>query len=455
LEQNLDKRLKEYFRTAIETINQEQIDSDHVLSKKKKAKKTTELVIEETKEPEDEEEIKEKKQLRRKIVIESHLKMTKVSPTVSGFIACLERPIDKEEYLKIHEILDGVEHTVKELDEQAYIVLRPKVTSVVFTRGLVTKKNYWINSNGKTKRVSDLPALTEFKSGVVEYIVEFNNEEYYNILPEALGGNEWEEIEWEIKKEPFSNYSFSVMRSSIFRLVDEDRLEYLREIVVYNHPPSYDSNLTEDKFKEDHKSILQDLSDEQAKATYKSIKAKNFYLISGLPQSGKSTVLTSLLQIYRKTNLKVLVVSSKNNLLDELLLKAQEKDVSFVRVTNSPSQVHHMITETVRKSTGFKDSNELDEMLNNENIYASTCLGCQNALLGLIKPFDVCIVENAESISEAVVLGALVLCKKFIMAGNVSVKSDQVDTDRDNTLFTRLIDKHQNKMAHLSCTYIE
>jgi len=376
---------KAYFKKWIEYINAEQIQSDQVFIKKDRLQK--EQQVEETKEDEDE-ATKQMKKLKRKIVLESALKMTKVSPTVTGFIVSLERPINKEEYAKIEEI-EGIEHTVKELDEQAYVVLRPNVTSVVFTRGLVTKKNYWINAAEKKTRLSDLPALNEFEKATLQYIVEFKNEVYYNILPDALGTHKWEDLSWELQKEPFSNYSFSVMRTNIFQIVNNPKLENLKDVIVRDKKQKIDAAFDKLTFLKEYKQILEELSEEQVEAVTHSMAATNFHVIAGAPQTGKSTVLTALLQVLSKAGLKVLVVSSKNDMVDHLMLKLHDKKVSFVRITNSPSQVDPTITEKVKTASGFSDESELDEMLKKEHIYASTCLGCQNGILGLIRPFDV------------------------------------------------------------------
>jgi len=49
----------------------------------------------ESREEEKEEKKEEKPKFKRKIVLEDSLTMTKVSPTMTGFIASLERPLDK------------------------------------------------------------------------------------------------------------------------------------------------------------------------------------------------------------------------------------------------------------------------------------------------------------------------------------------------------------------------
>ena len=100
-------------------------------------------------------------------------------------------------------------------------------------------------------------------------------------------------------------------------------------------------------------------------------------------------------------------------------------------------------------------------MIENENIYATTCLDCQHWILGLFKRFDIWIIEDADWITEPVALCSLILCKKFIMIGNTKdviteydKKIDGFDEPSEN-LFQRLARKHKNDVSKLTCTDFE
>ena len=458
----LNESVREYFRTWIERINNEQIESDKsIVNRAKKLKEENKVIdIEEWKEPpQDEKTIKEQKELKRKIVLESNLKMTKVSPTVTGLIVSLERPIDKRLYAMIDEI-EGAEHQTKELDEQAYVFLKPNVTSVVFTRGLITKKNYWVTVQNRRSRKSDLPNLTDFDSAVLEYVIEFNNQAYYNILPEALGNREWSELKWEIQKEPFSNYSFSVMRNSIFQLWVDSKLSFLRNIIINKSKPTSDALFIKENFIKDNMKTLERLNEDQQNAVIRWFNSKDYHIVEGAPQTGKKMVMLALLEILRNTKLKVLVVAKNNNILDNLLIQANEMNISFIRITNTSSQVDPLISERIKTISSFKDYEELDDMLKNENIFAATCLGCQHGILGLLNPFDIWIVLDADIITEPVVLCSLILWKKFIMIGKskdepILVQKGSEDSNEKENLFSRLVKSHSKYISRLSWTYIE
>jgi hypothetical protein len=50
----------------------------------------------------------------------------------------------------------------------------------------------------------------------VEYIVEFASVMPNNICKEALGGKDPMELEWCLELEPFSMFSFNIMRNNVF-----------------------------------------------------------------------------------------------------------------------------------------------------------------------------------------------------------------------------------------------
>ena len=50
----------------------------------------------------------------------------------------------------------------------------------------------------------------------IEYLVEFSNLMPNNLSPTALGGTKPQDLVWTLELEPFSTFSYSVMRNNIF-----------------------------------------------------------------------------------------------------------------------------------------------------------------------------------------------------------------------------------------------
>jgi hypothetical protein len=51
-----------------------------------------------------------------------------------------------------------------------------------------------------------------------EYQVEFHNIMPSNLSQKALGGRDPYELDWVLELEPFSTFSFSIMRNNIFQI---------------------------------------------------------------------------------------------------------------------------------------------------------------------------------------------------------------------------------------------
>ena len=72
---------------------------------------------------------------------------------------------------------------------------------------------------------------------MIEYIVEFMHLMPSNLSSEALGGLQPKDLEWTLELEPFSTFSYSVMRNNIFQLcMDETHVE-MRKSIIYQVAP--------------------------------------------------------------------------------------------------------------------------------------------------------------------------------------------------------------------------
>ena len=67
--------------------------------------------------------------------------------------------------------------------------------------------------------------------------------------------------------------------------------------------------------------MLEGLNNEQQEAIVKSILAKPYHLVLGIPGSGKTHAIAVLLKILASMKQRVLVVSYTNSALDTILLR--------------------------------------------------------------------------------------------------------------------------------------
>ena len=281
------------------------------------------------------------------------------------FAVTLERPINK-----IHEKDNDIERSesqIKELDVQTNVIMKPNITSAVFARGLITNKNYYITVKGKRTWISYLSEVDNHDSAVVEYIIVFYNQAYKNLLRDALGGNSWGDLKWEIRPESFPNNSFSFMRNGVFQLCYDSKLKFLRDIIFKNSKPNKDLRFNKQKFLEVNSIVLEKLNEEQQNAVLNWMISTNFHIVEWDAKVVQIKIIIALLEVLRKTKLKVLITSSKNDSLDSLLVKASEQNVSFIRVANKASEVDTRIKDKVKIISSFKSYEEIDGIIKNEN----------------------------------------------------------------------------------------
>lgn len=81
---------------------------------------------------------------------------------------------------------------------------------------------------------TQLPAskLKDNSHQQVEYVVEFNNTVFKNFSQQALGDRDPYKLEWTLEIEPFSSFSFNIMRNNVFQLCMNVNHKRLRETII-------------------------------------------------------------------------------------------------------------------------------------------------------------------------------------------------------------------------------
>ena len=170
-----------------------------------------------------------------------------------------------------------------------------------------------------------------------------------NLSEVALGGNSPKSFVWTLEIEPFSTFSYSVMRQNVLSLCIEDQFKSQRDAIIYmkapvNPPLSYVNDLHRRFNKE-----LSVLNEEQRAAVLKSILSRNYHMVLGTPGSGKTTAIVVLLRILAAMKKRVLVVSFTNSAIDNVLTRLKNTGFeNFVRVTNNMSSVEEQVQGHVK-----------------------------------------------------------------------------------------------------------
>ena len=187
---------------------------------------------------------------------------------------------------------------------------------------------------------------------------------------------------WTLELEPFSTFTYSVMRNNIFALCVDDKFTKMRESIIYQLPPK-NSNL--DAVNELHrrfKDELKVLNEEQQIAVLKSILAQNYHMVLGTPGSGKTTAIVVLIRILAAMKQRVLVVSFTNSAIDNVLGRLKRSGFNkFIRVTNNIASAEESIQENVKTYKDFNTMEDIRTTLNENYVYGTTCLQMNNNLL--------------------------------------------------------------------------
>jgi len=140
-------------------------------------------------------------------------------------------------------------------------------------------------------------------------------------------------------------------------------------------------------------------------------------MVLGTPGSGKTTAIVILLQILAQMKRRVLLVSFTNTALDNVLKNLKQARTQFVRIATNINQVDLSLREHTVTRDSFTSIDQLRSMLNQNYIYATTCLQMNNSLLLCLK-FEYCVMDEASQINEALAIGPILLADKFVMIGD-------------------------------------
>uniref|UniRef100_A0A8D3BLX5 DNA replication ATP-dependent helicase/nuclease n=1 Tax=Scophthalmus maximus TaxID=52904 RepID=A0A8D3BLX5_SCOMX len=240
---------------------------------------------------------------------------------------------------------------------------------------------------------------------------------------------------------------------------DSDRL---RELVVDLHPPEFISNLSSvlpREAKDTVANILKGLNKPQKQAMKKVLLSKDYTLIVGMPGTGKTTTVCTLVRILHACGFSVLLTSYTHSAVDNILLKLKRFRVGFLRLGQG-QKVHPDILpyteESVRK-TGVHTPSELEQLYNKELVVGTTCMGIKHPIFTR-RRFDFCIVDEASQISQPICLGPLFYAKRFVLVGDhqqlppIVQNQEARSLGMDESLFKRL-ELHSDAVVQLNVQY--
>ncbi|XP_054475788.1 DNA replication ATP-dependent helicase/nuclease DNA2 [Anoplopoma fimbria] len=236
----------------------------------------------------------------------------------------------------------------------------------------------------------------------------------------------------------------------------------LRELVVDLRPPEFIYNLSSvlpREAKDTVANILKGLNKPQKQAMKKVLLSKDYTLIVGMPGTGKTTTICTLVRILHACGFSVLLTSYTHSAVDNILLKLKRFRVGFLRLGQG-QKVHPDIlpyTEDSARKTGVHTLSELEQLYNKELVVATTCMGTKHPIFTR-RRFDFCIIDEASQISQPICLGPLFYAKRFVLVGDhqqlppIVQNQEARSLGMDESLFKRL-ELHSEAVVQLNVQY--
>lgn len=123
--------------------------------------------------------------------------------------------------------------------------------------------------------------------------------------------------------------------SNLGALLDTtEAAERLRQIVIDRKKPTFEKTLPKVITNQVGKSILLGLNVNQRTAILKALTANEYFLLKGLPGTGKTQTLAALIRLLVLMKKTVLITSHTHSAVDNLLMRLMNSDktIKFMRL---------------------------------------------------------------------------------------------------------------------------
>uniref|UniRef100_A0A7N8WXX0 DNA replication ATP-dependent helicase/nuclease n=1 Tax=Mastacembelus armatus TaxID=205130 RepID=A0A7N8WXX0_9TELE len=219
--------------------------------------------------------------------------------------------------------------------------------------------------------------------------------------------------------------------------------DHLRELIVDLRPPEFISSLGSVlplEAKDTVANILKGLNKPQKQAMKKVLLSKDYTLIVGMPGTGKTTTICTLVRILHACGFSVLLTSYTHSAVDNILLKLKRFRVTFLRLGHG-QKVHYSWCQLFSVITYM----------------GTTCMGINHPIFTR-RQFDFCIVDEASQISQPICLGPLLYAKRFVLVGDhqqlppIVQNQEARSLGMDESLFKRL-ERHSEAVVYLTVQY--
>lgn len=268
---------------------------------------------------------------------------------------------------------------------------------------------------------------------------------------------------WRLDKDSYMSNN-KLARSNIALLMtpeaaggDGRRREALIDLV----PPLF-KRLDQGEWEQDYAPLLRAaLNAEQMFAVRRVVEAQDYALIMGMPGTGKTTTLARMIAALASRGKSVLLTSYTHTAVDNVLLKLRDLGVPFLRL-GPILQIHPGVQDRALDAQRPETVHDYRALMECP-VVATTCLGVSHpglaARCAAGRRFDYCIVDEASQINQAVCLGPLRFCERFVLVGDhyqlppLVRHPEAKEAGMDVSLFRRLSDAHPETVVRLESQY--
>lgn len=231
------------------------------------------------------------------------------------------------------------------------------------------------------------------------------------------------------------------------------RIERLKQCIVALSPPTFRELTTKEQ------SVLESFTsscnDGQKRAIECGITACDYALVHGMPGTGKTTAVATLIRVLVALGQRVLLCSYTHSAVDTILAMLVGTDVDVLRLGNLTrihKRVRHMALEV--RIPPDADAETYLSAVSEAQVIASTSLGINDAVF-MRQSFDVCIIDEASQVTLPTCIGPLRFADRFVMIGDHQQLAPVV-RDREaaagglaESLFERLCVAHPSAVTRL------
>ncbi|GIY75202.1 hypothetical protein CDAR_188821 [Caerostris darwini] len=301
---------------------------------------------------------------------------------------------------------------IENLGEISYVITFSRssespITSTLTSVGLKKGDYVAISKQGSINYV----ALTMgYLSKIEENSIEVTSDRDFPKIPQ------YKDCLFRIDKQ-ISNSAAACVRNNLMHLMEnENEASRLRQFIIDKQPPKFVKSLHKDVVI-CGRPILKELNKVQQRVVLKALMAEDYFLIKGLPGTGKTSTIVALVRLLISMGMSVLLTSYTHSAVDNILLKLKEH-LSFLRI-GQELRIHPSLKKYSfgNLTKDFSTVGQLKTFMKEQMVVATTCLSINHAIFK-IRKFDVCIIDEASQINQIACIGPLFYAKKFILVGD-------------------------------------